>query len=283
MQISILDILGLNGLETQDDCLFLRHQDIRYPIEELRRNGWLELYQRYQGRDVFRGYNKFVSFCGLPGTRASFYGVYSIVDTHQANEGTTIPGCAWSEEWKQEANYFYDFEEDLRFRGFRDRIIIDWGKGTRRWYQHAKDKPVLEIREPGRCLPPFDDYLEFSLSYTQIVSLFANEDAHREWRTHLSAVSGVYLILAETTGDLYVGSAYGQDGVWGRWRQYAKTQHGNNRMLRTLVDEDASYPESFRFSLLQILPKTMTKQEIIRREAIYKGKLGSRARGLNLN
>ena len=36
-------------------------------------------------------------------------------------------------------------------------------------------------------------------------------------------------------------------------------------------------------SLPQILPKTMARDEILRREALCKAKLGSRAKGLNLN
>jgi hypothetical protein len=132
-------------------------------------------------------------------------------------------------------------------------------------------------------LPPFDDYLEFSLSYAQLRDLFANEEAHREWQARLSAVAGLYLILAEGSGDLYVGSASGEGGIWARWREYARSGHGGNALLRDLIRFDSSYPERFRFSMLQILPKTMSRDEVPRREALYKTKLGTRAKGLNLN
>jgi hypothetical protein len=113
--------------------------------------------------------------------------------------------------------------------------------------------------------------------------LFANEEAHREWRARLSAVGGIYLILAETSGDLYVGSASGEEGIWGRWRQYAISGDAGNALLRKLIKSDPAYPDRFRLSLLQILPKTMARDEILRREVLYKAKLGSRAKGLNLN
>ena len=93
----------------------------------------------------------------------------------------------------------------------------------------------------------------------------------------------MYLILAETSGNLYVGSAYGANGIWGRWEQYAKTGHGNNKRLIELLGVDTDYPEKFRFSLLQILPKTFTRDEVIARESLYKRKLGSKAFGLNAN
>ena len=99
----------------------------------------------------------------------------------------------------------------------------------------------------------------------------------------MRAVAGVYLILA-TSGDQYIGSAYGASGIWGRWRNYAKTGHGGNAQLKKLIRSDPrAYPEQFRFSVLQILPKTMAFNEVVRRETQYKHKLGTRAKGLNSN
>ena len=59
--------------------------------------------------------------------------------------------------------------------------------------------------------------------------------------------------------------------------------HGGNALLRDLIARDPNYPSAFRFSLLQILPRTMAREEVIKREAVYKAKLGTRAKGLNLN
>jgi hypothetical protein len=192
--------------------------------------------------------------------------------------------CPWSETWHREASYFYDLVRDPRFDDLRDRLVIEWGGATRSWCQNLSNKRVLELKEPGRCLPPFDDYLEFSLSHGELVELFENAEAHREWRARLSAVAGVYLILAEDTGAQYIGSATGEDGIWGRWSDYARNGHGGNQLLRKLVRSDpALYPNGFRFSILQILPKTMSRDEVIARESVYKDKLGTRSVGLNRN
>lgn len=163
------------------------------------------------------------------------------------------------------------------------RLIIDWGDGAINWHQHLSNKPVLELLPDGRRLPVFDDYLEFSLTHHELTELFHHADAHRDWRSALQAVAGVYLILAEKTGDLYVGSAYGAAGIWGRWEQYVKPGDGGNKLLVDLLARDSDYPERFRFSLLQILPKTLTRAEVIKREGLYKRKLGTRATGLNIN
>jgi hypothetical protein len=130
---------------------------------------------------------------------------------------------------------------------------------------------------------PFTDYLDFSLTHAELREITANAAAHRDWQSSLQAVAGVYLILAQTTGDLYIGSASGGEGVWGRWRTYGETGHGGNVMLRELMDRDPDYPGAFRYSLLQVLPKSTTRAEVIRWEGEYKQKLGSRATGLNAN
>lgn len=281
--LGLLDILKFAGFDASLPCRLVRHQHNRYPVDELLRHEWLELYQSYQGRSILHQVKQILSFYGLPGTRAGFYGAYRVLGCRPASEGRTLEGCPWSQEWRRDATYFYELERDTRFDHLRDRLIIDWGQATRAWVQKSSNKPVLEIQAPGRRLPPFDDYLEFSLTFDQLKDLFANEEAHREWRARLSAVGGIYLILAETSGDLYVGSASGEGGIWGRWRQYAHSGDGGNVLLQNLISRQSAYPARFRFSLLQVLPKTMARDEILKREALYKAKLGSRARGLNLN
>jgi hypothetical protein len=131
--------------------------------------------------------------------------------------------------------------------------------------------------------PPFRDYLEFTLTHAELVDLYHHEDLNREWRSRLAAVAGVYLILATSTGAQYVGSAHGSKGIWGRWAAYAKNGHGGNLLLKKLVARDHAYPEAFSYSILQILPKTLARSEVLYRERFYKEKLGSRATGLNGN
>ena len=46
----------------------------------------------------------------------------------------------------------------------------------------------------------------------------------------MAAVNAVYLIVDTKTGDRYVGSTYGYDGLLGRWSVYVATGgHGNNK------------------------------------------------------
>jgi hypothetical protein len=283
MTIGLIDILKLAGFDSTLPTVLVRHQDHRYPVPELRRHDWLELYQSYQSKPKFHAAEQIVSFYGLHGTRAGFYGVYKIQGYRPARKGSTLASCAWSLAWRRKSKFFYDLERDPRFEDLRDRLIIDWGPATQAWVQKLKNKPVLEILEPGRKLPPFIDYMEFSLTHNELKDLFNKAEAHRDWRIPLSAVAGIYLILAQGSGDLYIGSAYGEGGIWGRWRNYTNSGDGGNARLRELIRRDSSYPEQFRFSVLQILPKTMARDEVLQREVLYKHKLGTRATGLNLN
>jgi len=283
VKIGLIDILKLAGFDPTLPTKLVRHTDReRYPVEELIRCGWLDLYQSYQDGLKFHHAKQIVSFSGLPGSsNACFYGVYKVLGHRSGSQGETLSSCPWSHEWKRDYQFFYDLQPDTRFADLRDRLIIDWGKGAINFVRNLNDSPVLEILPSGRKLPPFGDYLEFSLTYSQLKDLFRNETAHRDWQRALSAVAGVYLILARTTGDQYVGSAAGKDGIWGRWRTYADTGHGDNDKLRELIASNSDYPEQFLYSVLHVLPKTLARIEVVKREMKYMVKLGTRTIGLN--
>jgi hypothetical protein len=279
--LKLVDILKLSGFNAELPTKVVRHKDDRYDVEELRRDNWFELYQAYQHRPVFHDVKQIVSFYGLPGSRAGFYGVYKVLGHRPRSEGPIPVACKWSRAWNRGTGFFYDLKPDQRFDDLRDRLVIRW-TGALAWVQKRLDnKDILEILESGRKLPPFADYLEFSLTYEQLKDLFQNEEAHRDWKTPLSAVAGVYMVLAQTSGKQYVGSAYGPGGIWERWRKYAVSGHGGNIQLKALMQKNSSYPEQFRFSLLQILPKTMAVEKVVKREWLYMRKLGTRATGLN--
>ncbi|SIS64874.1 GIY-YIG nuclease family protein [Salimicrobium flavidum] len=105
---------------------------------------------------------------------------------------------------------------------------------------------------------------------------------HQDTRM-LSSVGGIYLIQDTTDGLQYVGSASGKEGILGRWKEYAKTGHGGNKILKQLIGADSTRAQKFKFTILQTLPATLTRNEVLAEERKYKEKLGSRAAGLNLN
>ena len=113
--------------------------------------------------------------------------------------------------------------------------------------------------------------------------MIENPTANREWHRMLGSVAGVYLILDTVTGRQYVGSAYGDGGIFARWSQYARTGHGGNAQLRALLAERPNARDDLQFSLLQTLSPSLTAREVIAYEQLHKEKLGTRAHGLNSN
>ncbi len=111
------------------------------------------------------------------------------------------------------------------FEDLKDRVIIEWGKSTRAWAQWLRDKEVLEVLPKGH-VRPFPGYLDFVINYEDLRSVCLNSSANAEWHRALSSVAGVYLIMDQVSGLQYIGSAYGKDGILGRWMNYARNGHG---------------------------------------------------------
>ena len=254
--LGILDLLGLAGLPLTARIKLVRHQDPHFDLQDLHRRGWLETYQQFQSKPVFDNLDYIVSFIGMDGSRARFLGVYR-VGLRRPSANVSLPkGCRY-QSWRK-FGYHYDLRRMPGYGHLEERVVIDWGK-VRAWHQRASNKTVVEVLPAGYFLESFDDYLQFTLTYRELVDLVKHQDAHKEWRARLSAVAGVYLILATTTGKQYIGSAYGAEGIWGRWLAYARTGHGGNELLRKLIATDPAYPASFSYSVLEILPTSFAR------------------------
>jgi hypothetical protein len=83
---------------------------------------------------------------------------------------------------------------------------------------------VSSIAEAPFAGDPFPghDRINHSLADLQAVVSQARPD----WRIALESMKGVYVIHDRETGQRYVGSAYGDTGIWQRWATYAATLHG---------------------------------------------------------
>jgi hypothetical protein len=93
----------------------------------------------------------------------------------------------------------------------------------------------------------------------------------------LEVSRGIYLLHCPKTGDQYIGSAIGSRGFYGRWLDYARDGNGGNALLK---DRDA---RTFFVTILEVASSIATREEILKTEAVWKQKLGSRVHGLNAN
>ena len=91
----------------------------------------------------------------------------------------------------------------------------------------------------------------------------------------------VYLLIDSSNGKMYVGSAYGDQMLLGRWKSYVRTGHGGNIELRKLSFKHIKC--NFRYSILDIFKSTTDDDTIINRESWWKRVLNTRTFGYNVN
>ncbi len=275
--ITLQELLLNRGLPPDARVKIVRHVDKHTDLHTLytRRREVFLRYQSMQSNDIFKGCDYIVSFLGEDNKTARFVGVFKVV-------GKSVGVARYDDgDVSFNANFTYVLEEVPGFDDLLEKVVVRW-EATRAWVQWFANKlPVVEI-SPGLHYQSFRDYLDLVLSFHELSQII--KENYADWRVALSAVKGVYLITDTATGKLYVGSAYGDEGIWGRWRDYVKTNgHGGNKALRAIVEADSSYADNFRFSILMVLPKSITAEEAIRKEALFKRKLGSNSFGLNEN
>jgi hypothetical protein len=249
-------------------------------VGNLYRTGHLKTYQSYQAKPIFEC-EYIVVFLGLEGTLARFVGVYKVLDRKTARDVPVPPDFPYP-NFATGEDIYYELTAMPGYEDFEDRIIIDWGKGTRSWHQRLSEKEVFEVLPKG-YVTHFPGYFNFVLSFEELSNIIKNPFPNREWHQLLSQVAGIYLIVDSQSGLQYVGSAYGQDGILGRWKDYVNTKHGGNQKLVEILSKDMNAANNFNFSILHTLPLTLTQGEVIDYEILYKKKLGSRAFGLNSN
>ncbi len=263
--ITIQELLFNRGLDKSSRIKLVRHKDRRIDIYNLYRTNRQEFfkYQNIQSRDIFKSVDYIVSFIGEESVFARFIGVYKLTDKKQLPDG----------------NFEYKMEEVLGFEDLRERVIIKWENAIS-WHQWIKNKMEVIQIHPGLHYKQFTDYFDFILNFRELKEIVNNQ--YRDWKRMLSVTKGIYLISDTKSGKLYVGSAYGEVGIWGRWSKYVSTNgHGDNKTLKELIENDLNYADNFQFSILMLLPSTVTPDEAIKKEQLFKNKLGTNSFGLN--
>ena len=238
-------------------------------------------YTRQQKSGFSKNYDYWCVFISGKGTLAKLFACYrvgnSVPDTPDA-----MPKDFPHPEWFQGENAYFDLEHIDLLKDYEGRLTIDWGNSARMWHQKGTTgKPIVAIQADEKKV--FSGFENLILTYDELKEVVENPTIYEAWHTALSSVNAIYLIVDQETGKQYVGSAYGKDGLLGRWSCYVNSLHGNNKLMKELI---CAYPERyhhFQFSILQILPKTVTDDEVIQTESLYKKKLLTVPFGMNDN
>lgn len=120
-----------------------------------------------------------------------------------------------------------------------------------------------QIAKPSPEGGPMD--LVIQLPLTQIYRGFA----HGHFSSQAFKQMGVYLLYHIPTKGTYIGSATGEEGLVGRWREYSQTVHGGNVGLTDLVIA-GSKAKDFTVTTLEITPD---KASTLKAEQLWKKRL----------
>ena len=152
---------------------------------------------------------------------------------------------------------------------------------------------VIEIWAPNKTLNDikFPGYDKVNISYPDLKNKLQTS---KEWQTALRCRKGVYLITDKKTGYHYVGSAYGKNGIYGRWKTYIKSgydkdekengKYPNVRFKEIVRKNGMKYiQENFYYTILKTFTDDTFDNEIIEWESWWKEALMSRDFGYNCN
>lgn len=172
------------------------------------------------------------------------------------------------------------------------RLIIDFNRPrgmqgrSFRLENYYKDFVVSEILQRSFDGINFPGYENISIDFSELETVFKYQKS--DWKGALQNVKGVYVIVDKFNGKKYIGSAYGDSGIWSRWEDYFKKGqkgHGNNAELKQLISKKGiSYAkDNFRFSLLEYRSMKTDDGMIIERESYWKDILLTNEFGYNKN
>jgi hypothetical protein len=271
---NILSTLGDNVTPEECKIHLASWNGIEEPLDVYFAGGFEE-WQGHQNKENFRR-PYVVSLISMPSrNKWLFEGVHRVCGVEPFYRKRR-------EEWA----FLYTTQRCTIFDEVAGRLIVDFERPSRQSYLNAERwADALRVHElkPDRMeAVDFPGYLNVLLSKGQLNSLVLQQN--ESWKSALSSVSGVYVIADTTDGCLYVGSATGENGIWGRWCSYSQTGHGGNKEIRQLLRKQGmEHAENFQFAILETGDSRATDDDILARESHWKNVLLTREFGLNAN
>lgn len=181
----------------------------------------------------------------------------------------------------------YEIKLDDKYKNLVGRMIIDFHHKFRarhvnleNYFNNMKLSQILKEKYNGFYFPGYEN---INIDFSNLEQIFKNEK--KDWKTALQNVKGIYVIFDKSNGKKYVGSAYGDSGIWSRWACYIGTGHGWNDELTKLIKEKTKdyARKNFKFSLLEYYSMKKEDNFIILRENFWKEVFLSREFGYNRN
>ena len=238
-------------------------------------------YQQVQGKrleKVMHGLENtgyVASFIGKEAGKALFVGLYAINGSKpitfdeywniNANIELKAFGMGGLED-ERSSTLWFDLTLTDFYSSWKGKLVVGWPPPERSWWRraHRNELPIHAIHEESVLEADMPEWDTIILSWEELSVL------PTRWKSALSQWRGIYYIFDTSDGKGYVGSAYGEDNILGRWLSYAVSGHGGNRLLRKRD------PKNFRFSILQRVSPDMISSDVIHIENTWKERLHTR-------
>ena len=279
--LNFSDILRKAGLDPAKVQL-IRHTLNDKEFRACYEKNMVKEYTAEQKKDFNKGYAYWAVFISGKGTEARFYKLYRVGAAVPKSPEVMPEAYPCPLAFEKPGDY-YELEYVDVLKEFENRLIIEWGEAIRAWHQKGTTEKAVKAIQSIQKLE-FVGYENVVLSYEKLKEIIENDmDHYKLWQTALSSVKAVYLILDTKNGQQYVGSAYGDGGLLERWKCYADTFHGNNKLMKELICDHPDRYRYFQFSILQIFSMSVPDDMIINAESLWKRKLGTKEYGMNAN
>lgn len=286
------DLLRVQGIDPKK-VLIMRHRpkEVRFqrilPLLAAEHHELYNAYQQTQGareEKMLQRAEFLASFIGQESGKALFVGLYRrgqttpmTLDEYRRHPPyktlSEYSNQGWSGDDKRDRILWFDLLRTEFYTEWAGRLVINWTGGERSWarWSDRNEFSIDHIKEESVFDSDMPDWDELVISWDELNVL------PLKWRSALSHWRGIYFILDTSDGRGYVGSAYGDQNILGRWLNYKATGHGGNKELRKRE------PKNFQFSILQRVSPDMEPSDIVQLESKWKDRLHTRKFGMNEN
>ena len=154
------------------------------------------------------------------------------------------------------------------YADWKGKLVVRWPPLDRNWHRWThkpkNEMPILAILDESSLDAAMPEWNEIDLTWEELRVL------PTRWKSALSQWRGIYYIFDTSDGKGYVGSAYGDTNLLGRWSNYSST------VGMAGIGDFERDSQHFRFTILQRVSPDMDAGDVIRLEATWKKRLHTR-------
>lgn len=279
-QISLFDLLKIDNTEDYNVHLACRNTENQHPLDVFFSNE-----EHYKGWQEFKG-NVDEQTDKIKKQKFTRDLILSFAQMY--NDGNDLHLFTGVYKIVERLKDRYRVEKLTDFEGLIGRLKVKYKRPSRN-SSFLLNKELAESIIVHEVLPErlvskvFTGYNNINLTFLDLETIIKNQP--KEWYVGLKAKHGIYLIIDSSNNKKYVGSARGEDGIWGRWSDYIDSYTGGNKRLIDLYTKVG--PDHFkkhcRFVLLEYFADRIDAGYIAERETFWKEALNTKNKNFGYN